>query len=179
MKRDFLRGEAKNRIQFVYCFSCLAPAITRFQKIGKPMKNILSAVLLVSLAACIPVQTNMITTTTGTVTTPSPQVIVTYWTAELKGTLVMEDQCLRVKSSTSAETFLLAWPADFSVSKNGNAVHVIQGMVSGQRQEYDLLIGSQVDIGGGVAEGVEPSFYQLSDTSCPGPFWVFGGLVKK
>lgn len=91
----------------------------------------------------------------------------------------MDDQCLRVRAINSGETVLLVWPPDFSATLESNTIHVIQGLVSGFRQEYDLQLGSQINIGGGIADSVDPSFFQVSATSCAGPFWVFGGLGKQ
>jgi len=109
---------------------------------------------------------------------PGPTVMATRLMAELDGKLVMDGQCLRVDSDHGGSALLL-WPPDFSVAIQGDTVRVTEGLVSGIRVEYDLQIGDQVHFAGGDAPyPIDPSFFQVSPTSCPGPYWIYGGLSE-
>ena len=99
--------------------------------------------------------------------------------AELDGKLVLDGDCLRVDSDNGGSALLL-WPPDYSVTIQGDALHITEGIVSGNRVEYVLHIGDQVHLAGGAAPyPIDPSFFQVSPTSCPGPYWIYGGLSEK
>ena len=75
---------------------------------------------------------------------------------------------------------LLLWPPDYSVTIQGDILQVTEGLVSGIRVEYDLHIGDQVHFAGGAAPyPIDSSFFQVSPTSCPEPYWIYGGLSEK
>ena len=99
--------------------------------------------------------------------------------AELDGKLVLDGECLRVNSNNGGSALLL-WPPDYSVILHGDALHITEGLVSGTQVEYVLQIGDQVHFAGGAAPyPIDPSFFQVSPTSCPGPYWIYGGLSEK
>ena len=107
---------------------------------------------------------------------PSLNVIPTRMMAALDGKLVMDGKCLRVESDYGGSVLLL-WPPDYSVAIQGDTVQVTEGLVSGNRIEYDFHIGDQVHFAGGAAPyPIDSSFFQVSPTSCPEPYWIYGGL---
>ena len=110
--------------------------------------------------------------------TNSTQVIYQYLTAELLGKLVMVNQCLRINGDDGVN-YLLVWPSDFSVRIEGDTLHITQGVVTGDRKDYDLHIGDRIDIGGGTVDKVDTSSFRVSRNNCPGPYWAFYGLAKK
>jgi hypothetical protein len=99
--------------------------------------------------------------------------------AELDGTLVRVGECLRVDSVNGGSALLL-WPPDYSVTTQEEVVHITEGLVSGTPVAYDFHVGDPVHLAGGDApDPVDPAFFQGSPTSCPGPYWVYGGLGGK
>ena len=76
--------------------------------------------------------------------------------------------------------FLILWQLDYSVAIQEDTVQVTEGLVSDTRVEYDLQIGDPVHLAGMAAPyPIDPSFFQVSPSSCPGPYWIYGGLSEK
>ena len=110
---------------------------------------------------------------------PNQHVQVTALMARGEGNLEMVGKCLRVDVG-KGNYLQMVWPPDYSVTVNGDIVHLTEGLVSGNQREYDLRLGDHIIFaGGGAPYFFDQSFFQVSPTSCPGPYWIFGGLYEK
>jgi len=103
--------------------------------------------------------------------TPEP----TRLTAQLFGKLVAVEGCLRV--NTKYTSYLLAWPPDFTVSSEQDAIQIIKG----NGEKFVLRIGEEVYLGGGEvksAEFLSEQVRQNLPANCPGPYWVVGSGIS-
>ncbi len=101
--------------------------------------------------------------------------------ARIEDILKFSDQCLRVVNDSGSGS-LLIWSENWKVSIQGIKIHIIdEGMVTGLKKEYDFLSGDKIILGGGYGAWdetlVPKSWYQVSQTTCPGPYWEVSGIV--
>jgi hypothetical protein len=104
-------------------------------------------------------------------------VVITRLTAQLFGTLVDQDGCLRVQPDTGGTSYLLAWPPDFEVRVEGDTVHV----VTADGEQVTLGMGDAVYLSGGEvksADYLSQPVRQALPAQCEGPFWVVGAEVR-
>lgn len=128
---------------------------------------------LLSMVAC-----NSSSPTSSTTTpTAGPQVIATFWTAQLIGELVQVGDCLRVNDRDSDTSYLLVWPPDLAVTIEGNTVRVVSGIVTQNRKEVVLHMGTLVYLGGGETTHLDEQLQQTIPANCQGPYWVVGNEV--
>jgi hypothetical protein len=110
--------------------------------------------------------------------TMTPQVVATYWLAELKGKLVEVDGCLRVNDRDSDTSYLLVWPADLAVAVKNDTVQIVIGTVTGNRKEVTLHIGEMVRLSGGETRQLDERLKPTVPERCPGPYWVVGNEIS-
>lgn len=125
--------------------------------------------ILLAMSACA--------TETEATPTSTPEIIATAMIARIEGKLVEIDGCLRVISSYSGTAYTLAWPADLSMTVDGNKVKVITGIVRGNPTEIILFIGEDVLLGGGEVKQLSEELNQKVPAHCPGPYWVVGYTI--
>lgn len=82
--------------------------------------------LLIFLAACREKSPEV----TITATTPTPEVIITAWTAEVTGELINIDGCIRIRDRENNVNYALVWTPDVSATIEGDEVRIISGIVS-------------------------------------------------
>ena len=107
---------------------------------------------------------------------PTQAVVVTQLTAEISGTLVNEAGCLRV--ANEGGSYLLLWPPDNAVTREGKMVRVVTGVVGGVREEWQLRLGDVVLLGGGMTERLDETLATLVPPGCAGPYWVMGQIAE-
>ena len=91
--------------------------------------------------------------------------------AALKGELVLENGCLRVKSVNGAG-YLLIWPKRHKLTVDGEDIRIIAD--SG----VSLSVGEEIRIGGGTLplRLVQTMLEQPLPSDCPGPYWIVGDV---
>ncbi len=129
---------------------------------------LLALLLLTGCTASTPAASSPVPPTT------IPEVVATHQTAELVGTLVKVDQCLRVNDQNSDSSYLLVWPPDLAATVENDTVRVVTGVVTGDRQESSARIGDVVRLGGGEAKDLDEQLQQSVPATCAGPYWVVG-----
>ena len=89
--------------------------------------------------------------------------------ALLKGELVLEGGCLRVKSLDGTD-HLLIWPQRFKLSVDGRDIRISAD--SG----VSLSVGEKISIGGGEVplRFLQTLVEQPVPSDCPGPYWLVG-----
>ena len=94
--------------------------------------------------------------------------------AALKGELVLENGCLRVKSVNGAG-YLLIWPKRHKLTVDGQDIRIIAD--SG----ISLSVGEEIRIGGGTLSlaHVPTLVEQPLPSDCPGPYWVVGDVLAR
>jgi hypothetical protein len=108
----------------------------------------------------------------------APGVVVTAWTAEIRGKLVERDGCLQVIDQLDQSLYTLAWPADTSAIVAADTVTVTFGLVTGDRREIVIHTGDAVQIGGGETEKLDSQLRRTLPANCSGPYWVVGNNIE-
>jgi len=135
-----------------------------------------------SMTSCI-VQTPEILssqTKTSATTTPTFQVEITHWLAAANGILIMEDNCLKLRSSDySNMDFSIVWTPDFSVTIEGDSVKVTSGVVTGMQKVVVLQIGKKVTLGGGTVDELSEAFQKTIPANCTKPYWIVADVINQ
>jgi hypothetical protein len=100
----------------------------------------------------------------------------TYPDALAEGTLVLEDNCLRLKPhSLIGESSLLIWPYGYTLNINGDEIHVVDN-----KDQVVASLGDSIKVGGGhiILEIVEKYIGKSLPDNCPGPYWLVSGVIK-
>ena len=119
---------------------------------------------------------SIVKTPTITLTATGPVVESTRWTALLKGTLENEGPCIEVTSPEGHESYTLAWPADFNYEFDGTTL-IVQDIPLGEARTWQ--VGDDIEIGGGELRVLDESIRDSVPKECSGPYWVFGGWVRR
>jgi hypothetical protein len=129
-----------------------------------PRQRIVFAVIVL-FAALLACTARPAPTPTATVT---PYVVTTRLLAEMWGTLTLDGECLRVGD------YLLAWPPEFSVTIEGDAVHVTDGYL---HESVIWHLGETVTLGGAetALSHLNEEVRQRLPASCAAPYWLVGG----
>lgn len=95
--------------------------------------------------------------------------------AELVGSFVLDNGCLRVESLYNDDSYLPVWPPDFALEHEDDTLVIVDGNGNKVAQ-----VGEEVYMGGGI--GSESSLpdcvRQQLTSSCHGPFWIVGEGVR-
>ena len=126
--------------------------------------------LLIFLAACREKPPEV----TITPTTPTPEVIITAWTAEVIGELINIDGCIRIRDRESDVNYAIVWPPDVSATIEGDEVRIITGIIRGNTSELVLRFGDIVRVSGGETMQPDEQLLQNLPPNCQGPYWVVG-----
>ena len=91
---------------------------------------------------------------------------------ETYGTLVLVDNCIRVDSDDSDNSYLLIWPPDFNISIENGTIKILNG-----DGEIVAHIGDKVHISGGGIPS--PSVFdkpiqEQVPPQCTKPYWIIG-----
>ena len=121
--------------------------------------------LIISASACINISPSA--------HNPTMEIFVTAFMADLRGTLIEEDGCVRVKDDRGKE-FTLVWPPDLRLIKEGNLIRIESGLVSGLYNERIFHIGDMVELAGGFVGQPDEQLMDTIPANCPGPYWVVG-----
>lgn len=109
-------------------------------------------------------------------TSTAPVVVSTRMTALLEGKLESEGRCLKITYPEGHEAYTLAWPADFRYSFDGKTL-VVEDMLLGGSKTWS--VGDTIEIGGGELANLDSSLSDTVPEECGGPYWVFGGWLRK
>lgn len=91
------------------------------------------------------------------------------------GTLVLEDNCLRLKShSPFGDSSLLIWPYGYTLIIDGNEIHVVDN-----HGQVVANLGDSIKVGGGrtTLEVVEKYIGETLPDNCTGPYWLVSGVT--
>jgi len=96
--------------------------------------------------------------------------------AEIFGTLVVVDDCIRVNHNKSDTSYLLVWPPDFTLITDNDTIQILNG-----DDEIVARVGGKLHIGGGEVKSL--SFFNKSmqkklPPNCLGPYWIVGDEVN-
>lgn len=122
-------------------------------------------------------KTVVITETPVPPETPTPNVVATFWTAELVGELTIDEGCVRVIGRVDNVSRLLVWPPDYEMSVEKDTVRVIGGKVTGKHTEALLHDGEVVLPGGGETSEINEQLKSSVPPNCQGPYWVVGSWI--
>ena len=97
-------------------------------------------------------------------------------TAEIFGTLVVVDDCIRVNDNESGTSYLLVWPSDFTLITDNDTIQILNGY-----DEIVARVGDKVRIDGGEIKSL--SFFNESmqkklPPNCLAPYWIVGYEVN-
>ena len=94
--------------------------------------------------------------------------------ADLRGELVLENGCLRIKRM-GGTNYLLIWPQRFKLSVDGRDIRVSDD--SG----VSLSVGEEIRIGGGEVPRahVQTLVDRPLPDDCPGPDWIVGEVLDR
>ena len=92
--------------------------------------------------------------------------------ADLKGELVLEDDCIRVIDENDT-SYLPIWPKHFKLNVNDQDIRI------SDNSGASLSVGEEVYIGGGT---IEPAFTrtlveQPFPDNCLPPYWIVGEIL--
>lgn len=96
--------------------------------------------------------------------------------AEIFGTLVIVDECVRVNDSNSNISYLLVWPPDFSLSTESDPIQILDG-----DGKVVARVGDMVQIGGGEVKSLSflnESLQKNLPPNCVAPYWIVGDEVN-
>jgi hypothetical protein len=105
---------------------------------------------------------------------PSPEVIITAWTAEVTGELLNIDGCARILDRESNVDYAIVWTPDVSATIEGDEVRIISGIVRGNTSEIVLRFGDIIRVSGGETTHPDQQLLQTLPPNCQGPYWVVG-----
>lgn len=95
--------------------------------------------------------------------------------AEIYGTLVLNDDCIRIKSSESDTSYLLIWPPSFKLVSENNVITILN-----RDGEGVVKVGDRVRLSGGEVKSqsmLDVYVQEQMQTKCPGPYWVIGDEI--
>jgi len=99
----------------------------------------------------------------------------TFMEALMEGTLVLQDECLRVRHDDGDEGYLIIWQVDYYVNNNAGAIEILDR--SGQ---VVARVGEGIRMGGGEVPMTDRLRQQLRDPlpdECQGPYWLMGEML--
>jgi hypothetical protein len=108
---------------------------------------------------------------------PTPQVVITAWTAEVVGKLTHIDGCIRVVDQAQGIDYALVWTPDVSATIEGDQVRIITGIVRKKEREVVLQFGEMVRVSGGETTAPDEQLLNALPASCRGPYWVVGSEI--
>ena len=89
-------------------------------------------------------------------------------TALIRGTLVEQDGCIRIRTAEDPRGHLLVWQPSHRIQRNGERVEIVDG--SGQRI---ARVGETADLGGGEMPAANDLKAPIPP-ACTGPYWMVG-----
>jgi hypothetical protein len=108
---------------------------------------------------------------------PQPQVVATFLTAELVGTLTKGEGCIRV--NTVNESFGVVFPPDASITELENSLTIVTGLATNTPREINIPFGERVRLSGGEVESLPSSLAETVSDSCEAPYWVLGETISR
>jgi hypothetical protein len=91
---------------------------------------------------------------------------------EIRGTLVLADNCIRVDEDDSDESYLLIWPPDFNITIENGTIEILNG-----DGEIVAHIGDMIHIGGGeipLLSMLDKSVQEQVPPQCSARYWIVG-----
>jgi len=92
--------------------------------------------------------------------------------AEIFGTLLLVDECIRVNDREVDTSYLLVWPPEFSLNTEHDPIQIIDG-----DGKVIASVGDLVRIGGGEVKSLSflsESLKKNLPTKCVAPYWIVG-----
>lgn len=95
--------------------------------------------------------------------------------AELNGELREVDGCLRIVDRSSGTSFLVIWPADYTLQVEAGEIGIRDGS-----DQVVARVGDTVAVGGGAFGETPGSFANTGNLppDCAPPYWTLHGQVK-
>jgi hypothetical protein len=87
--------------------------------------------------------------------------------AGIRGTVVEQDGCIRVRTDDDPRGRLLVWQPDYQIQRNGERIEIVDG--SGK---VVARVGESIDIGGGEVPAFEDRLKAPLPPACTGPYWM-------
>jgi hypothetical protein len=103
--------------------------------------------------------------------TDGPQML-----ALMEGRLALTEGCLRIQSSYGEESYAAIWPFEFSFSKNGGNVHILNG-----EGQVVAQVGDQIRVSGGEIPGLSEEEFEenfIGTFECSGRYWIVNSGVE-
>ena len=100
-------------------------------------------------------------------------------TAQLFGTLVTDQNCLRVENRDDDLSYLIIWPPNFSLNMEMNPIQIYNA--DGQMA---VQVGDNIYLGGGGGDLAADSLAEQVQEpeairACSGPYWIVGQTVER
>jgi hypothetical protein len=89
-----------------------------------------------------------------------------------RGTLVLIDNCIRLKVNDSETSYMLIWPPDFSLMDENGTIKVLN-----ENNKTVAFIGDKVQMSGGEIKYlmlIDKSIQGQMPSQCTEPFWLIG-----
>jgi hypothetical protein len=90
-------------------------------------------------------------------------------TALIRGTVVEQDGCIRLRTSDDARGRLLMWQPSHRVHRNGERIEIVDG-----KGKVIARVGESIDLGGGEMPAIENYLKSPIPPACTGPYWMVG-----
>jgi hypothetical protein len=159
-----LKNVHKNIKTQLFTCKVIAMILSQYYKLGS---------LFAIAMLCIACQSNR----SPQIPTSPPQVVATFLTAELTGTLVEGEGCLRV--NTAPQSYGLVFPPDASMTHNSERVTITLGLVTNTPREVRLRFGERVKVSGGETDALPSSLAETVTEACIAPYWVVGASIER
>ena len=152
----------------------------------KKTRHFLFLALLLAMTACTPppdtssmsTESQLPTATPGlsnTIFFPHQKIINGEWAAMealTRGTLVLDNNCIRLERNNSLANYLLIWPPDFNISNENSTIQIVNG-----DGNIVAAIGDRVEMSGGeisLLSMLDNSIQEQVPPQCTGPYWLMG-----
>jgi hypothetical protein len=97
-------------------------------------------------------------------------------TAQIFGTLVVVENCIRVNVDESDTSYLLVWPPDFTLDTEMGVIQILD-----KDGKVVAHVGDKVQIDGGEVRSLSvfsESMQERIPSSCSAPYWIVGYEVN-
>jgi hypothetical protein len=99
-----------------------------------------------------------------------------YPEALIEGTLIIDNDCLRVQAREGDTSYLIIWPPHVVLNITNDTIQVTD-----QESRAVAQVGEAVQLGGGEIFPEAPMVQELREplpATCSGPYWIASGIVR-
>lgn len=90
--------------------------------------------------------------------------------AELRGELVIKNNCIRIDSIDQDISYLPVWPSNFNVEFRDNKIRIVDE----NDGEIVASVEDNIHLSGGELPTLSQQLQAKLPDNCPGPFWSVG-----